>query len=128
MTIVKDDVTGWATSDGEPRWRSTTAALERLAGTEVRWLTGQSRREVHVLHVRDGRSVCVLRRHGPSRRWSVNVEGFEFWHHVRLMGREMWAGPVGFDRVVDARRFSVAVMTQAGATVVDEFSPGTRLT
>lgn len=131
MTITEDAVTGWATSDGDPRWRSTMVAFRRLTGAQVKWLTARGRRQVHVLHLQDGRPVCVLRRYAASRRWSVNVEGFEFWQHLRIMGREMWAGPVGFDRVADARRFVADVMTQVGATMVRDFSTngevGTRL-
>jgi hypothetical protein len=118
MVITHDDRTGWSESDGDPRWRSTRTALDRLAGAELRWLEGNPARPVKVLHLPGGTPVCVLRRHAASRRWSVNVEGFEFWQHVRVMNRTMWAGPVGFDDLRAARAFAGRVMAQAGARIL----------
>ena len=123
MAISYDDRTGWCESDGDPRWRCTRAALDRLAGTELRWLEGNSARPVKVLHLPQGDPVCVLRHHAASRRWSVNIEGFEFWQHVRIMNREMWAGPVGFDDLRKARSFAAKVMGQAGARILSKDAP-----
>lgn len=67
------------------------------------------------LHLEGGAAACVLRRHAASRRWSVTIEGFEFWQHVRIMGRDMWAIPVGFDDIRSAKSFAEKVMLQAGA-------------
>lgn len=117
MTIVHDPVKGWSEHQGEPRWRANTTALNRIAGAEVTWRNGTAARPVHVAHIASGTPVCVIRGHPAHRRWSVTIEGFEFWQDVAIMGREMWAGPVGFDTVAKARAFANMVLSQAGAVL-----------
>ena len=115
MTIRHDDVAGWSESDGTPRWRSTRAAFDRLAGADVRWRTGAH--GVRVVVLDNGTPVMVVRPYPAHKRWSVKIEGFEFWQFVRLLDRETWAAPIGFDTIAEARAFGNAVLSQAGATV-----------
>lgn len=105
---------GWAIWQGELQWRSTEAALNRLTGADVYWLRHRGRR---VAHLKTGTPVAVLRNYPATRRWSVNMEGFEFFGPNRVFGKDMWAGPKGFDRVAEARAFTETVLRQAGAHV-----------
>lgn len=114
MTLHHDLDKGWAIWQGEPQWRSTEPALDRLTGADVFWLTHRSRR---VAHLGNGTAVAVLRHYPATRRWSVNMEGFEFFGPNRVVGKDMWAGPKGFDRVAEARAFTETVLRQAGANI-----------
>lgn len=118
MTIVHDPVKGWSEHKGEPRWRANTTALNRIAGADVLWRNGTAALPVHVAHLANGVAVCVIRGHPAHRRWSVAIEGFEFLQDVVVMGRTMWAGPVGFDRLAAARSFAETVLRQAGAATI----------
>lgn len=111
---------GWAIWKGEPQWRSTVAALNRLTGADVYWLRHRGRR---VAHLKSGTPVAVLRNYPATRRWSVNIEGFEFFGPNRVFGKDMWAGPKGFDRVAEAKAFTETVLRQAGAHMKRTPSP-----
>lgn len=106
--------TGWAIWNGEPLWRSTEVALNRLTGAEVFWLRHRGHR---IAHLANGTPVAVLRNYPVTRRWSLNMEGFEFFGPNRMFGKDMWTPPKGFDRVAEARAFAETVMRQAGARV-----------
>lgn len=112
--IHHDADKGWAIWQGEPLWRSTEPALNRLTGAEVQWLRHRAHR---VAHLENGTAVAVLRHYPARRRWSLNMEGFEFFGPNRIFGKDMWAGPKGFDRVAEAREFAETVLRQAGARV-----------
>lgn len=105
---------GWVFHDGEPRWRSTQAALARLQGQQLRWLVS---RHARVLHLLSGKPVATLRHIPAHRRWIGRVEGFSFWGHNRVMNQDMYMDPVGFDRVDQARRFVETIVRHAGATI-----------
>ena len=62
--IHRDPSTGWATWSGEPRWRSTEAALERLTGADVYWL--------------------MHRREAAPLSWSVGALGWSGFCRGRL--------------------------------------------
>lgn len=117
MTITHDEAKGWSTHEGDPRWRANTTALKRLKGADVYWLDGNKARPVHVAHLASGTPVCVIRGHPEHGRWSVTLEGFEFWQDVRVMNRAMWAGPIGFDKLADAKAFADKILVQAGAII-----------
>lgn len=117
MTLSHNVDTGWSESDGDPRWRSTWAALNRLTGADVYWLDGNRARPTYVAHLAKGTPVAVVRGYPAHKRWTVNIEGFEFWQYLRVMKREMWAGPYGFDTLGQAKSFANKVMKQAGANV-----------
>lgn len=113
--ITYDEKSGWVESSGEPRWRATKAAVDRATGVDIYWTNGNRARPVYVAHLANGTAIAVLRK--AHARWTVNMEGFEFWHHVKVMNRDMWTGPIGFDTLLDAKRFVVDMLEQLGSTI-----------
>lgn len=115
VDLRTDEDRGWIFHDGEPRWRATRAAVARMEGMQLRWLMARNAR---VLHMLSGVPVATLRNVPAHRRWIARIEGFSFWSENRIMGREMFVDPMGFDRIDQAPRFIETVVRQAGATIV----------
>jgi hypothetical protein len=118
MTITHDALTGWTESDDEPRWRSTTAAFKRLTDANVYWHSGAH--GVVTAHLETGTPVVVIRRYLAHKRWSVKIDGFEFWQHVRLLGTETWTTPMGFDSAKEAKAFAALMLEQVGANILKQ--------
>ncbi len=120
LTLSYDETTGWVSSDGEPRWRATKAAVDRVAGQQILWLKDDKPgRQVHVAHLTRGTPVAVLRFYPGGKRWSAKIEGFAAWRFDRILQMEDFREVAGFDRPADAHRFVETILEQAGA----HFSP-----
>lgn len=115
MSLVEDTHTGRVSSNGKPKWRATMAAVRRIKGHSIEWTIRP--RRAHVAHLTNGTRIAVLRNHPSSRRWSAVIDGFEFWEHSRVLGRELFSPVLGFDRVADATRFVNTILKQAGAVL-----------
>lgn len=117
MTLHWDLDKGWVTADtdGAPRWRATCAAVDRIAGQEISWLN--HKRRAWVAHLAAGTPIATLRRHAAYRRWSVTMEGFEFWGHNRMLQKDHFKAVEGFDNVDTAKRFVKAILKEAGAAL-----------
>ena len=120
MTIHHDADRGWSEWQGEPRWRANANALNRLTGAEVAWTAGAAARVASIVSP-DGRTVCNVAtlRHVPAHgQWTVRIEGYQFWGHDRLMGRERHKDVTSFAKVGEARRLVETILRQSGATIV----------
>jgi hypothetical protein len=121
MTIHHDIDRGTVEQLDAPfRWKASAAAVRRVEGRELGWKNPRPRQSwvVQAMDQRGTEVVAVLRRHANHNRWSVNIEGFEFWQYVHVLDRETWTTPMGFDRARDAHRFVVRVLREAGACIV----------
>jgi hypothetical protein len=116
MDITHDEAKGWVEGGSKPRWRSSSAAFKRLHQTNVYWHNGAH--GVVTAHLETGTTVLVIRRYLAHKRWSVNIEGFEFWQFVRLLDKETWTTPMGFDNAKDARAFATRMLEQVGAKIL----------
>ena len=110
-----DEDKGWIFHDGDPHWRSTPAALARIKGQKMRWLT---RPYARVLHLLTGQPIATMRHIPAHKRWIARIEGFSFWGESHILGTSLYKEPMGFERVEQARRFVETVVTQAGATII----------
>lgn len=116
MTHVHTDVDkGWVESNGQPRWRSTVAARNRIMGADLLLSVFPKPRRTHVIHFRDGRRVATLRYFAGSRKWLLNMEGFQFWHFNRVLGYELFTPGEAFDNVKEAHTFIKKVLADSEA-------------
>lgn len=102
---------GWVTHEGEPRWRATPAAVDRVTGQDIKWLDRTGR--AHIAHLPSGTPVASIRCYPMHKRFAVSMEGFTFWSFNRILGHEHFSTVQGFNRLRDARRFVKTVLSQA---------------
>ena len=115
MVIHTDVDAGWVASDGDPRWRSTIAARERIMGAELVLSIFARPRRTHVIHLKDGRPVAVLKQIAGRETWLLSMEGFQFWHFNRVLGKEHYSPNVGFGRIKEAHTFVKKVLADSSA-------------
>lgn len=96
---------------GQVRVRATAPAIRRALAGPLAWSAPIHRSRVGMV----GAAAVAKAKTVGDRGTLLRMDGFEFWTHNSILGREGWSTVRRFDLAFDARKFAGRVIDAARA-------------